>query len=119
MFYVRSCSVSINNCKSDSVSCRYKQHHIRTNSQNNCIVGQAPVPNIYRNKWQSCIHSQRERSPLIVSVVTVNICILSSHLKAKIEPYFVHINVNFIITFILKNMTLVYFILAEFKYGSD
>jgi len=45
-FLALSCYVSINSCRSESVSCCYKQHYFCTNGQNSCYVGQAPVPNI-------------------------------------------------------------------------
>jgi len=39
-----SWSISINSCKSLSVSCHRQDASLSTNGQNSCVVGQAPVP---------------------------------------------------------------------------
>jgi hypothetical protein len=60
MSSLRSCSVSINRCKPESVSCHNKQCYVTLTVENTCAVRQALVSNISRNKWQSIIHKQHQ-----------------------------------------------------------
>ncbi len=51
-----------------SLSAVARSNAINTNSQNSSFVRQACVPNISKNKCQSCIQEQCERSPIIYNI---------------------------------------------------